>query len=85
MLQPGNDDNTQLMENTSPIQLVNSYPSRLHFATPVLASHLAGTSLAVVFNVDVNRVIEVAAEFFRLLLGESVSGNHYGRYVSKRL
>lgn len=46
-------------------------------STPQLGPvRLAGTSVAVIVDVDVNRVIEVAAELDRLLLSEGVPCNH---------
>lgn len=38
---------------------------------------LAGASIAVVLNVDVDGVLEVAAELLRLLLGQSVPRDHW--------
>lgn len=39
------------------------------FSTAIRLSTLTSTAIAVVLDVDVNRVIKVAAELFRLFLG----------------
>lgn len=41
-----------------------------------LSVSLTSAAIAVVLDVDVNRVIEIAAEFLRLFLGQSITGNH---------
>lgn len=41
-----------------------------------LSTTLASTTIAVIFNVDVNRIVKVAAKLFRFFLSKGVSGNH---------
>lgn len=50
------------------LQLILTYPGR---------ERLAGTPVAVVVDVNVDWVIEVSAELYRLLLSESVSCNNW--------
>lgn len=71
------------MRNTSPSTTLQTVTDLTLNTSLRPRARLTGTSVAVVFDVDVNRVIEVAAELFRLFLGESVSGNDCHEWVSK--
>lgn len=61
-------------ENSPSRAFIN--PSRQSpVSSPRLGSPLAGASVAVVLDVNVNRIVKVATELLRLLLGQSVSGD----------
>ena len=56
----------------------------LPVATEPQYSSLASTTIAVVFNANVDRVIEITAELLRLLLGKCIPGNYYEKDCCQR-
>lgn len=59
----------------------------LNTATSLLKVYLACTAIALPVEMNVNGIREVAAEFFRLLLRQRISRNHYdlGKPKANRL
>ncbi len=51
-------------------------PKHSHIGSPSLAPHLACTPVPVVLDVDVDGVLEVPAELFRLLLKQRIPRDH---------
>lgn len=76
MLPPPHETHFPPPEPVPPSHRIQSEPCCL-YRIANSSTALARAAVTVVLDVNVNRVIKVAAELLRLFLGEGVSGNHY--------